>query len=283
MTAPISAAGRSSPVNPPSRANCRPRWAASPGETPLPQGSGRTDAGVHALGQVASFALQAPFRRKTCSAPSTGRLPASIRILEARTVRLLPRPAFGRGQDLRIPRLPRDDLPPFLDRYVLACPWPMDLEALQKAAKLFEGEHDFLSFAATDPDLASRGISIDSRARPDRRGDPIRLQSAIRTVFSSGWEQQQSEAGGIFWSIACGGTDFCTTWSATWWEPCWTCGRGKRRAEEIPAILAARSRSAAGPTAPARGLFSAFGRVRRGAFNHRPYRVFLFSLNKDYI
>ena len=52
--------------------------------------------------------------------------------------------------------------PPFLARYVYACSWPMSLDALQASAQLFLGEHDFLSFAATDPDLNSRS------SRPQR-------------------------------------------------------------------------------------------------------------------
>jgi tRNA pseudouridine38-40 synthase len=136
------------------------------GESPLPQGSGRTDAGVHALAQVASFALQAPFPR-TCNAPSTGLLPASIRVLEARTV-----PSTFHARHSATPKPTSigssvGDLPAhFLARYVHACPWPMDVDALQSQPELFEGEHDFLSFAATDPDLASRRQSRSSALSP---------------------------------------------------------------------------------------------------------------------
>src|SRR5208283_5140754 len=54
------------------------------GESPLPQGSGRTDAGVHALGQVASFALDAPIPAENLHRALNRTLPPSIRILEAR-------------------------------------------------------------------------------------------------------------------------------------------------------------------------------------------------------
>ncbi len=56
-----------------------------------------------------------------------------------------------------------DICPPFLARYVYACSWPMSLEALQTSAQLFVGEHDFLSFAATDPDLNSRAYPDPQR------------------------------------------------------------------------------------------------------------------------
>ena len=55
------------------------------GESPLPQGSGRTDAGVHALGQVASFALSAPIPEENLRRALNRTLPPSIRILETRT------------------------------------------------------------------------------------------------------------------------------------------------------------------------------------------------------
>jgi tRNA pseudouridine38-40 synthase len=56
------------------------------GESPLPQGSGRTDAGVHALGQVASFELQANIPPENLQRALNRTLPASIRIIESRTV-----------------------------------------------------------------------------------------------------------------------------------------------------------------------------------------------------
>src|SRR5579863_7177178 len=56
------------------------------GETPLPQGSGRTDAGVHALAQVASFELRAPIPAENLLRALNRTLPPSIRILDARTM-----------------------------------------------------------------------------------------------------------------------------------------------------------------------------------------------------
>jgi tRNA pseudouridine38-40 synthase len=223
-------------------------------ETPLPQGSGRTDAGVHALGQVASFALRAHIPPENLLRALNRTLPTSIRILEARKVTAAfhaRHSALAKTYEYRVYR--EAICAPFLDRYVLACSWPMDLEALQQAAKRFEGEHDFLSFAATDPDLASRGISIDS-GREQSAAAPTTPQSAIRTVFSSGWEQKQTEAGRL-WIYRVRGNGFLHHMVRNLVGTMLDVGRGKRRAEEIPGILAARSRSAAGPTAPARGLF----------------------------
>jgi tRNA pseudouridine38-40 synthase len=138
------------------------------GEAPLPQGSGRTDAGVHALGQVASFPLQARIPPENLQRALNRTLPPAIRIIEARTARSAfhaRHSAVAKTYEYRVFREPL--CPPFLARYVFACPWPMDVEALQRSARLFEGEHDFLSFAATDPDLASRNSEPD--LEPDQK------------------------------------------------------------------------------------------------------------------
>ena len=173
------------------------------GESPLPQGSGRTDAGVHALAQVASFALQAPIPADNLHRALNRTLPASIRILEAKTV-----PATFHARHSAVAktyeyRVFREAIcPPFLARYVLRCPWPMDVEALQMSARLFVGEHDFLSFAATDPELARRGLDPDASPNsgrfpgPDFRSKPP-MAATVRTIFSSAWEERQTEAGDL--------------------------------------------------------------------------------------
>ncbi len=131
------------------------------GESPLPQGSGRTDAGVHALGQVASFALAAPIPAENLQRALNRTLPPAIRVLEARTVRKhISCAALGGGQDLRVPCLPRGDLPAFSGPLRVRLPWPMNLEELQRAARLFVGEHDFMSFAATDPELGQPRLRV---------------------------------------------------------------------------------------------------------------------------
>jgi tRNA pseudouridine38-40 synthase len=230
------------------------------GESPLPQGSGRTDAGVHALAQVASFALQAPIPPENLLRALNRTLPLSIRILEARTA-----PSAFHARHSAVAktyeyRVFRDAIcPPFLARYVHACPWPMDVEALQRSARLFEGEHDFSSFAATDPGPASRGV--DAEAEPDPRPLPrpeFQVEpptpSAVRRVFSSYWEERPSEAGDLL-VYRVRGNGFLHHMVRNLVGTMLDVGRGRLNAEEIPGILAARARSAAGPTAPARGLF----------------------------
>ena len=227
------------------------------GESPLPQGSGRTDAGVHALAQVASFALQAPIAPENLLRALNRTLPSSIRILETRTVQSTfhaRHSAVAKTYEYRVFR--EAVCPPFLARYVHACPWPMDVEALQKSAQLFEGEHDFRSFAATDPDLASRGFTPDRE--PDQKGKappaPASAEGAVRTLFSSAWEQRQCEAGDLL-VYRVRGNGFLHHMVRNLVGTMLDVGRGHLQLSEIPSIVAARSRSAAGPTAPARGLF----------------------------
>ena len=138
--------------------------------------------------------------------------------------------------------------PPTLARYVLACSWPLDLDEMEQAARLFEGEHDFLSFAATDPDLSSRDKALD-----EDTGE-VSERGAVRTVFSSGWEKRTGEAGELL-VYRVRGNGFLHHMVRNLVGTLIDVGRGKLKTEMIPGILAARARAAAGPTAPAQGLF----------------------------
>lgn len=219
------------------------------GETPLPQGSGRTDAGVHALGQVASFALRAPIPPDNLRRALNRTLPAAIRVLDARVAaegfhaRHSARAKTYEYRILTESAQPGSVCPPFVARYVYACPWALEMDAMQRAAAYFEGEHDFVSFAATDPDLAMR--------QEDARNDP---PTAIRTIFASRWERLQSEVGEML-VYRVRGNGFLHHMVRNLVGTMVEVGRGARSAEAIPAIVAARSRAAAGPTTPARGLF----------------------------
>src|SRR6476661_6968831 len=123
------------------------------GERVLPQGSGRTDAGVHALGQVATFSTQSPIPSENLVVALNDVLPPSTRVLEAVEVA----PDFHARKSARAKsygyRIYRGDIcPPFLARYVWHYPYPLDEVAMQEVAGLVVGEHDFTSFAAVDPE-----------------------------------------------------------------------------------------------------------------------------------
>jgi tRNA pseudouridine38-40 synthase len=233
------------------------------GEAPLPQGSGRTDAGVHALAQVASFALRAPIPPENLTRALNRTLPLSIRIADAKFVPSTfhaRHSAIAKTYEYRV--LLCDTCPPFLARYVHSLPWPLDFDALQQAARIFEGEHDFKSFAASDPDLTHRDLRAaqEPATIPQTIAETIvdahpPLEAAtVKTIFSSIWEMRPSDAGELL-IYRVRGSGFLHHMVRNLVGTMLDVGRNHLPLDELPRILAARSRSAAGPTAPARGLF----------------------------
>lgn len=217
-------------------------------ESPLPQGSGRTDAGVHALAQVVSFQLKAPIPPENCVRALNRTLPPSIRITEARNVRAAfhaRHSALAKTYEYRILRA--GFCPPFIARYVYPWPWPLDFDVLQSAASLLEGEHDFASFAATDPDLTHRPTHPSAKSAGTKH-------STIRTIYSSTWERCPGDAGELL-VYRVRGNGFLHHMVRNLVGTMLDVGRGQLALNDIPRILDLRARPAAGPTAPARGLF----------------------------
>jgi tRNA pseudouridine38-40 synthase len=221
------------------------------GETVLPQGSGRTDTGVHALAQVASFSLKTPVPTTNFHLALNRALPPAIRIL---TLEQAPENFHARHSALcktyeyrifpaRPPNHAPNSLPrvcsPMLAPYVWDCHLPLDLSILQQAAHHILGTHDFTSFAATDPDLTTRTSESDSTEL-----------SAVRTIHHSDWHQQD---GLLIYRIT--GSGFLHHMVRNLVGTFTEAAAGRIPPDSIPQILATRNRRAAGPTAPARGLF----------------------------
>jgi tRNA pseudouridine38-40 synthase len=205
------------------------------GEKILPQGSGRTDAGVHALAQVATFATGSPIPAENLAKALNDILPPSIRVLQASEVP----PEFHARKSARAKtyryRMYRGAIcPPFLARYVWHHPYPLYEEAMGQAARLLVGEHDFTSFAAVDPERGRGGEEI----------------SNVRRVFSSAWERQGDE---LVYSVR--GSGFLHHMVRNLVGTFVLVGKGTLRPDDVTSILKARSRSAAGATAPANGLY----------------------------
>ena len=136
---------------------------------------------------------------------------------------------------------------PFLAPYVYPCRWTLDLEALQQAGAAVIGEHDFTSFAASDPEL---GIRSEEDANPDSPS-----KSPIRTIFSSAWTQGSTEDSAELLIYRVRGNGFLHHMVRNLVGTMLEIGRGQFPAGSMAEIVAASARSAAGPTAPARGLF----------------------------
>ena len=127
------------------------------GENVLPQGSGRTDAGVHALAQVASFTSASAIPAENWMRALNDILPPSIRVLEVTEAA----PEFharksARAKTYRYRIYRRAVCPPFLARYVWHYPYPLEESAMVAAAGVVLGEHDFTSFAAVDAERVER-------------------------------------------------------------------------------------------------------------------------------
>ena len=215
------------------------------GEQVLPQGSGRTDAGVHALGQVASFALAAPIPPANLLRALNRALPAAIRVLSASRTSdgfHARHSALGKTYEYRIFR--GEICPPWLARYMYAFPAPLDIEAMQRAAARVCGKHDFTSFTATDPDRSHRTFGQDGEGA-DHRGN-------VRCLASSQWIEDGANHL-LLYRVR--GDGFLHHMVRNLVGTFLEVGRGNRDETEIEAVLRSRSREQAGPTAPAQGLF----------------------------
>jgi tRNA pseudouridine38-40 synthase len=204
------------------------------GEKVLPQGSGRTDAGVHALGQVATFTTESPIPAENLAKALNDILPPSIRVLDAQeaTADFHARKS-ARAKTYRYRMLRQAICPPFLARYVWHYPYPLDEGAIQASAGSIIGEHDFTSFAAVD---AEKGKDEDV--------------SNVRSISASSWERCGEE---FVYTVR--GNGFLHHMVRNLVGTFLLVGKGTLKPEDIERILVARGRSAAGATAPSCGLY----------------------------
>jgi len=205
------------------------------GENVLPQGSGRTDAGVHALAQVATFSTSSSVPSQNFTKALNDILPASIRILDVAEMH----DGFHARKSTRAKtyryRIYREPIcAPFLARYVWHFPYPLDEAEMSKSAALVEGEHDFTSFAAVDPERGSENAEV----------------SNVRTIFSSAFERQGEE---LIYTVR--GSGFLHHMVRNLVGTFILVGKGTLQPSDVARIIESRDRSAAGATAPASGLF----------------------------
>ena len=205
------------------------------GEKVLPQGSGRTDAGVHALGQVATFAAESPIPPANLVKALNDVLPPSIRVLEASEAASdFHARKSARTKTYRYRTYRGAICPPFLARYVWHYPYPLDEDAVQQAAALVIGKHDFTSFAAVDAE----------------RGREDEITSNVRRILVSTWKRAGPE---LIYTVQ--GSGFLHHMVRNLVGTFVLVGKNTLKPENIGEILAARNRTAAGATAPASGLY----------------------------
>jgi tRNA pseudouridine38-40 synthase len=221
------------------------------GEAVSINGSGRTDAGVHAVGQVANFKTTCPIPCPNLVVALNHSLPPAIRVHQASDVP----PEFharhdARSKTYRYRILQAHVCSPFLWRFVWHCPHPLlDHERMAEAAKLFEGEHDFRSFAAGDgqarEDLAGSSSPEHDRGVRGRGGTTVRIIFRSRLFW-------RTRARMLVYEVT--GSGFLHRMVRNMVGTMIEVGRQKLAPTDIPRLLAARERRLAGPTAPPQGL-----------------------------
>lgn len=233
-------------------------WQAQPGQTTIQgalldvlekltqcrgtiYGAGRTDAGVHAAGQVANFKTQSSLSAEEFQRAFNALLPPSIRVNAAEEVGPdfhSRRDALAKTYRYRIFR--GRVVPPFLWRYVHQDLGPLDFDAMAEAARHFIGEHDFTTFAA------STGSEEDDRER-----------TTVRTIFQSEWMRCQnanSYQTAEEWVYLVRGRSFLRYMVRKIVGTLIEVGRGRLSPAEVPRLIALRDRSKSGATMPPQGL-----------------------------
>ena len=195
-------------------------------------GSGRTDAGVHALAQVAAFRLSNPIPLPNLKKAMNRLLPRDIRVLETAEAHESFHPRYDAVAKTYEYRILRAEIcPPFDRRYVYHYPYPLDESRMTEVARLLEGEHDFTAFAAADP--------VDGLGR-----------SKVRTIFSSCLTREGDR---LVYRVR--GSGFLKHMVRNIVGVLLEAGKGNLTADDIQVRLQPGCTIPAGPSAPARGLF----------------------------
>ena len=198
-------------------------------------GAGRTDAGVHALGQIASFRTQSVLSAQEFQRALNAILPPTIRILQAEETG----PQFNarwsaHGKIYRYRIYRGKVVPPMLHRYVLHYPFPLDEAAMCEAAGHFVGRHDFSSFAA------STGSEEEDEDR-----------AMEREVYAAELVRSPDNEELIF---TIHGRSFLRYMVRKIVGTLLDVGRGKLIPGDIERLFALKDRSKSGPTVPSQGL-----------------------------
>jgi tRNA pseudouridine38-40 synthase len=248
------------------------------GEKTLPQGSGRTDAGVHALAQVATVTTNSPIPIDNLVRALNDILPRSIRILAAEEM-----PPEFHARRSAVAKTYRYHIyrgaicSPFQARYVYHHPYPLSESHMIQAAALVQGEHDFTSFAAVDPEKRKEALAIDkerteTKARIETgtgveanaqietnhpalpidhaQFEPNFEPNNVRTIFHSQWQRHGDE---LIYTVR--GNGFLHHMVRNLVGTFLMVGKGSLTVADVRRILELRDRSAAAATAPASGLF----------------------------
>jgi len=204
----------------------------------LVHGAGRTDAGVHALGMVAHFHTTVSHPLTTFSRGLNSMLPNDIRIVKAMEMAENFHSRYDAvGKTYRYNFSTAKLMLPTRRLYEAHLPGPFDLKSCQECLKSITGTHDFTSFEATG-----------SRDKTQKKG-----RGAVRTIVQAQCSPIQGEP--EHWSCTISGDGFLRHMVRNIIGTLREIGSGKKSVQDFSAIVTARNRHHAGPTAPACGLF----------------------------
>jgi tRNA pseudouridine38-40 synthase len=217
------------------------RLTATPSVTVT--GAGRTDAGVHARGQVASVVLATALTAADVHRGANALLPPAVRVLAVEDAEPGFHARFGaREKRYEYHAVSGPVISPFDVRYAWHIPFPLDLAAMRAALPALEGRHDFAAFQSTGSDIQDtvrtlREVRIDDEPLRDWHRERLPEPPGRRLVFTfvgDGFLRHMVRA--LVGSLV-------------------EVGRGRWTPERLAQILASADRALAGPTAPPHGLF----------------------------
>ena len=219
-------------------------------------GSGRTDAGVHALNQVANFKTDCRIPCENLTKALNNLLPPTVRIKEARQVADDFHARYDvRSKTYRYRILQAPVCSPFLCRFVCHHPFALDHKQMAEAARLFEGEHDFTSFAAVSSEetgVRSQELGVESENSEFRIQDPGSPKQTMVRAIDVSRLVARPRTSMLIYEVK--GSGFLHYMVRNIVGTLMEVGRGKLVPADVTRILAARDRTLAGPTAPAQGL-----------------------------
>jgi tRNA pseudouridine38-40 synthase len=220
-------------------------------------GAGRTDAGVHALGQVASFKLTSAIAAGDLMQALNARLPEDVRVLSAEEAAEGFHAQFSaRGKFYRYRVSNTRVMSPFQRRYAWHISRELNLDAMRQAARELLGEHDFSCFQAAPTGRAQLKLRpIGDELRPVAGGPAKGTRTSRRTITGAVWTEEPLAAGGRLLTFEIGGTGFLKYMVRTIIGTLVEVGDGRRTPASIRELLLSGNRSAAGPTAPPAGLY----------------------------
>ena len=213
-------------------------------------GAGRTDSGVHALGQVASFKLSSAIGEHELLRALNATLPDDVRVLSAEVAA----PGFNarfsaRSKTYRYRICNARIMSPFQRRFAWHISRTLDLVSMREAARELLGEHDFSSFQGA-PSRSERSKSMAKRLLGEREG-----ADDTRNMTRSEWSEEPLTGGGRLLVYEVAGSGFLKYMVRAIVGTLVEVGDGRRTPASLRNLLDSRDRGAAGPTAPPAGLY----------------------------